>query len=235
MYQIVKQYIKPESRLSDIILNNYFQLLLLEHFDLNYETFNKTVAAVCSENGISVAVFLLFANLYNGFQPESIEEIQRDDIPAIIGFLKKSHKYYEKEKYPAIRGLIEQLSSYNDSKEILLIEEFFDEYFEEVKDHLSYEDEIVFPYFKELLAGEFQSADTFSVKEYSEHHTDIESKLVDLKELLLHHIPIQRDLTLRRRILYALRELEEDINIHALIEDNILVPLIDDLEKKSGR
>lgn len=236
MYQSNKKYITPEMKMADIIFDNPSILLLMEHFGLNFIVHEKTVEQLCRENNISIEVFVSFANLYNGFHLSGRENFSNTDILDIILYLKNSHNYYENEKYPEIKSLIQELYLKNNSPEIILIDKFFNEYFEEVKEHLSYENTTAFPYFYELLEkGDSQSANNkandFSVNEYSEHHTDIETKLNDLKELLLKYVPVQNDRELRRKIIVSLFELEYDLNVHSTIEETVLMPLIDKLEK----
>ena len=79
----------------------------------------------------------------------------------------------------------------NNIPEIRLVGKFFDEYSQEVKEHLAYEDVVAFPYFS-FLAHDKENVDLddakFSAEEYRQHHTDIETKLGELKNLLLKHI-----------------------------------------------
>ncbi len=235
MYQTNRKFIVPEMKMTDIIFENPSILLLMEHFGLNFIVHEKTVLQLCDENNISVKVFVSFANLYNGFHLSGEEDFTNSDIENIIMYLKNSHNYYENEKYPELNSLIKELYSKNNSPEIKLIDKFFNEYFEEVKEHLSYENVTAFPYFYGLLKNENSqktiTKKDFSVNEYSEHHTDIESKLNDLKELLLKYVPVQNDRVLRRKIIVSLFELEYDLAIHSTIEETILMPLIDRLEK----
>ena len=235
MYQTKRDYILPGMKVSELILENPSLLLLLEHFELNFLVHDKSILELCNENKISTEVFISFANLYNGFPPAGISAFSKNDLPSIILFLKNSHNYYENEKYPEIRNYIEQLYHVNSVPEIKLIGKFFDEYFEEVKEHLAYENKVAFPYFYRLLGikqtGEEET--TFSVREYRDHHSDIESKLNDLRELLLKHIPVNNDRVLRRKIITSLFEVEYDLNIHSTIEETILMPLITKLEKSA--
>ncbi|MBU1099558.1 MAG: hemerythrin domain-containing protein [Bacteroidetes bacterium] len=236
MIQTNRKYITAEMKLADLIIENPSILLLVEHFGLDLIVHDKTIAQVCFDNRLSLKVFLSFANLYNGFHPLGREEFSNNDIEDVINYLKNSHNYYENEKYPEIHNLIQELYKLNDLPEIKLIDKFFQEYFEEVKEHLTYENTTAFPYFKELLAGRIPAEaervkQDFSVAEYSDHHTDIESKLTDLKELLLKHVPVQNDRVLRRKIILGLFEVEHDLNIHSTIEETILMPFIDRLEK----
>lgn len=146
-------------------------------------------------------------------------------------FLRNSHIYYRKYKYPEIKSYIHELQKENPSKELLLLEKFFNTYLKEVLEHLDYEENVAFPYFTELLTNNnIPCDDKYTAKEYHEHHTDIELKLADLKKLLLKHIKISNSLNLRRRLLTALLELEFDLYIHSLIEESILVPVGSSLE-----
>ncbi len=232
MYQTHKTYIKADMSMSGLIKENPRLLILLEHFEIDFVVSDKSVSQLCSEHSIAVPLFLLFANLYNGFNPEIKEISSLIDILVIIRFLKNSHIYYKTDKYPEIIGYIKELKDKTSNEEVNLIEKFFSEYFDEVLEHLDYEDEIAFPYFIKLIEQNRNSPKTtFSVNEYREHHTDIETKVADLKNLLLKHIRVSNELSLRRKLFFSLHELEFDLQIHALIEEKILLPLIAEVEE----
>lgn len=80
--------------------------------------------------------------------------------------------------------------------------------------------------------GSGNSETVFSGTEYLEHHTDIEIKLTDLKNLLFRHVSLKNDPVNRRKLLFSLIELEYVLNIHSLIEETILIPLVIKLENK---
>ncbi len=236
MYQTSKKFVTPQMKMSDLIFGNPSILLLMEHFGIDFIVHDKTVEQLCEEDTISVKVFVALVNLYNGFHLSGEEEFTKDEIVDILIYLKNSHHYYENEKFPEIKNYILELYQKNNSPEIKLIDKFFTEYFEEVKEHLSYENRVVFPYFNELLKRdknkrEFNLLKKISTHDYSEHHTDIESKLNDLKELLLKHVTIQNDRVLRRKIIVSLCDLEYDLSVHSSIEETVLMPLMGRLEK----
>ena len=236
MYQTTKTYIKPHIKMADLIFENPYLLLLLEHFGLDLVMHDKTVSQLCTENGINEKVFISFANLYNGFTPIGSEGFASEHIETIIGFLRNAHYYFKNDKYPEIQDYIKKLYDKNPSDEIRMIEKFFHDYFMEVSEHLDYEEGIAFPYFNSLLNSTGLSAEKtkpkFSATEYLEHHTDIESKLADLKNLLLRHISLKNDPVNRRKLIFSLIELEFVLNIHSHIEETILIPLVINLEKK---
>lgn len=226
MYHTSKSKVKPFMKMADLIDANPSLLLMLQHFDIDYRVSDQTVVQLCTQYGISENLFVSIANLYNGFGTKGHEPFNREDLARVIDFLKKSHHYYRFDKYPQISSYIRQLQVNHTEKELKLLEKFFHEYFTEVIEHLDYEDNVAFPYFITLLNSDNdrEKEEIYSSREYSEHHSDIELKLQDLKNLLLKYVRIEGDLDLRRRLFFALYELEFDLYIHSLIEETILIP-----------
>lgn len=236
MNQISNFFITPGVKLSEIILHNPYSLLMLEHLGLPLAVKEKTVEQVCLENNISVDLFLAFANLFNGNIPSGKWEYSFNDIQTIISYLQREHQYYLNEIYPNILSYIEEMNKVNDNAEIPMAGKFFNEYFNEVKEHLNYENEVVFPYilalFNKLNKAEIINFPiNYSASEYQEHHSNIEEKLADLKNLLIKYLPQKNDQKIRRKMLFSLFELEYDLNIHTQIENSILIPLVKHLEK----
>lgn len=236
MHIFNKIFVLPEMKASEIIINNPYLILMFEHFEIKLEVREKTIEQICNENHINTSLFITIANLFNGFKPQAITEYISNDIQSIIKYLGNSHKYYISEIYPQIQEIIKEIYLINKHPEILMIEKFFDKYFEEVTEHMEYENNMVFPYVLNLDEqltnnNNFYKLNSYSVVEYREHHNDIEEKLTDLKNLLIKYLPIDNDQQLRRKLLFYLFELEYDLNIHSQIEDNILIPLVEKMEK----
>jgi regulator of cell morphogenesis and NO signaling len=234
MYLTSKTFVKSDMKISDIVRENPSILLVLEHFGIDDVLQDKTVSRLCREYEIEEILFIVICNLYNGFNVGDTSKIKTATIPVIIMYLNNSHLYYVNEKYPEITDYIKKLNSSGQLKEMKLVEAFFNEYFEEVREHLDYEEKIAFPYFSGLFENKQSSArEKFSATHYQNHHSDIESKLADLKNLLLHHIQLKNQGIIKRKLLYSLFELEFDLKIHSLIEERILVPLVLTMENKS--
>lgn len=227
MYYLKKNSISPHMKMADIMEENPYIMLMMQHFEMDYCVHDLSVSDICAQYSISETLFVTVANLYNGMKPKNRIDFSENDVLQMVRFLKNSHNYYRSDKYPQISSYIQQLQENHSEKELKLLEKFFNEYFTEVLEHLDYEDNVAFPYFISLLKQEKygDKRDVYSSKEYSEHHTDIELKLKDLKNLLLKYVKIDNDLNLRRKLFYALFELEYDLYIHSLIEETILIPL----------
>lgn len=235
MYQTSNIYITSDLKMADVIMNNPYLLLLLEHFEIDVPLQDKSLKQVCEENKVNKELFLTFANLYNGNQYRPKTSLGFRETLSIIDYLKSSHKFYIDEIYPNMLQTIEQMGEINKDKEIALVSKFFVDYFNEVKEHLDYENKVVFPYILDLYGQIENSAHTpkrtsYSVMEYKEHHDDIEEKLNDLKSLLIKYLPHKNDQPVRRKLLFMLSEFEYDLTIHSKIEDFILIPLVTKME-----
>lgn len=235
MYQTTNLLLSPGLKMSEVVMNNPYLVLLLEHFDILLPLQDKSVQEVCQEKNINTDVFLTFANLYNGVSYTPKMPFSFNDTQTILNYLKSSHKYYANEIYPNILGTIKQMFMVNSHKEIVMVEKFFNEYFNEVIEHLDYENQIVFPYISGLYGyivdgKPYPENINYSVTDYKEHHNDIEEKLTDLKHLLIKYLPLEDDQQVRRKLLFNLFELEYDLSIHSKIEDLILIPLVSEME-----
>lgn len=230
-----KEIIHKDMKMSDIILNNHFLILVLERFGIELGLQDKTIETVCNEYNISTEIFLTIINLHNNSSYIPEFSFNCSDIKEIIQYLKNSHLYYSDEVFPEIIKNIHLMSEYNQKPEMLMVEDFFNEYKNEVDQHFNYENETVFPYILKLFEDQeyTDSINGYSVTEYKEHHDDIEEKLDDIKKLLIQHLPQKNDCLIRRKILFTLFNLEQDLVVHAKIENDILIPLVERMEIKS--
>ncbi|MFA5713168.1 MAG: hemerythrin domain-containing protein [Bacteroidales bacterium] len=232
-----KIFVIPSVNMYRLIDENPRILLMLEHFQIDFRVGELSVGELAQKESLSLPLFLDIANLYNGYHPEERRPFNPGELLQIIAFLTHSHTYYKIEKYSEIGELISQLNSNTGDRRVKLVEEFFDSYFKEVLDHFQYEEKVAFPYFLSLLEKREESVtSTFSAKEYRLNHSDIETKLADVKNLLIRHLPLENELPLRRKLFFALQEFEYDLAIHSSVEEMILMPLVTKLEQRwSGR
>ncbi len=234
---IAVQILSPKAKMAEILAERPELSLLLEHTGMVLPVGEKTVEKLCLAHGIDTDLFLTLAALYSGETVIPPRDLPESALATIIRCLRNDHVYYLGEMYPAIREAILHLSAGETPGQASLVLQFFDDYFNEVKEHLSYEEQVAFPYMTSLFpsaseTGNNRGSRDYSVQEYKTHHDDIEEKLNDLKHLLIRHLPAAGDQRIRRRILGLLAELERNLHIHSMIEDLILIPLVERIEKK---
>ncbi len=219
------------SKIADIILANRNQMLLLEHLGIELIVKSKSVKEICLEHNICTDLFLSFVHLYDGETQTGTIDYHNNDIDAILFYLGNCHKYYLDEKVPEIREYVNSILKENQT--LKMLKDFTEGYIKEITEHFDYENNIVFPYIRALASGKNISK-RYSVEEYKRHHSNIDDKLDDLQGLLIKYLPFSDSVHLRRKMLQCLSELEYDLKIHSHIEDNILIPLVEKLEKDAS-
>ena len=82
-----------------------------------------------------------------------------------------------------------------------------------------------------LLTG--TRPDDYSIDVFSRHHDQVESKLSELKRILIRYYPAQGTNELNS-VLFDLFTCEQDLASHNAVEDRLLTPAIRRLEQKGG-
>lgn len=226
--------IHEHMKMTDVVFENPRILLVLELLNIPLGFSEHTIAEICVANNVNERLFLTIANLYCFKEYVTIHPDQFDthDAQKIVSFLRAGHVYFLDEKIPRLKSLIEQkTATASGDKYSLIIQKFINDYAAEVLEHINYEDRIVFPYVEALL-NEQDSPSGYTIESFEKHHSNIEDKLTDLKNLLVKHLPPEYDSVVRRRMLFELYDLERDINIHDFIENKILIPVVKRLQKE---
>lgn len=229
--------ITPNLRLADVVMADRRTLVLLPRFGIEMGFGDRSVEQVCAGRGIDVNLFILMVNIFlnPSYFPARPPRLGSLDLNLLLTYLQNSHRYYIEMVIPKLHELIDRFVATTANPAMKQLEEFFHVYIEEVKEHIAYEELTAFPYIQLMLGktrGESKVAKTYNIAEFRDHHTDIEEKLSDLKNLLIKYIPSGTNTYLQVEILAGLMDLEEDLVNHARIEDKILIPLVQQIEAK---
>ena len=219
-------------KMSDLIQENHSLLLVISRFGLHLGFGNQTVGEVCESNGLHCATFLAVVN----FLSEDSFELDTDfgdiSIETLVAYLSNAHSYFIDFKLPALRNkLLEAVNQPDQALPYgLIFMKFFDEYVSEVKKHMEYENEVVFNYAKQLVVG-VKDAE-YSIAIFRERHNEIDSKLEELKNILIKYYPDQGSNHLLTEVLFDILSCEIDVVSHNRVEDYLFMPAIEALERK---
>jgi regulator of cell morphogenesis and NO signaling len=193
---------------------------------------DKTVKEVCRDRGVDMNTFLAVVNFITGDQSIKNQLFDGISISSLIVYLKNAHEFFLDFKLPLIRRkLLEAIGEsvpeqpYRD-----MILRFFDHYVAEVEKHMIYENDTVFPYVLNLLEGEKKS--NFNIGVFEQNHENIDSKLTDLKNILIRYFPASEPNYLLNEVLFDLSDCEIDLERHTLVEDHFFVPAAERIERK---
>jgi len=231
--QMFKHKFSESDKMSDLIHENHSLLLVISRFGLSLGFGDHTVREVCIANGIDCNTFLAVVNFLTEENFEIDYDYEDISIVSVINYLKNAHTYFLQFKLPQIRNkLIEAVNNQDQNIQYSSIFlKFFDEYVLEVRKHMEYEDKVAFPYVLKLLKGEQVINYTISV--FHNHHNDIESKLVELKNILIKYYPDKGNSYLLTEVLFDILSCEMDLATHNQVEDYLFIPVVEAIERKS--
>jgi len=229
-----QQKFSANEKMSDLINENHSLLLVINRFGLSLGFGDKTVEEVCRLNGIDCPTFLSVVNFLTEENFEVGNDYDNMSIVTLIDYLKNSHVYFLDFKLPTIRNKL--LSAINAPDQSIPYEvifmKFFDEYFSEVRKHMDYENKVVFPYVLKLLKGEKDPK--YNINVFHERHNEIDSKLEELKNILIKYYPAKGSNHLLTEVLFDILSCETDLASHGQVEDYLFVPAIEDIERKKS-
>ncbi len=224
----LKMY-EPQDKMIMLIKDNYSVLQALGCFGINLGFGDKTVAETCQMNGVDTYTFLAVVNFtINDFA--NFDDDDQLSVPTLLHYLKASHTYYLDFQLPFIRRELEE--SIDDSDQLgRLIMKFYDEYAQEIRRHMKYEEKTLFPYVQSLLDG--RPALDYNVEMFSKHHEQTDKKLRELKLMIIKYLPADAHLNNKlTATLYDIYNNEEWLHHHAEVEDHIFTPAIRRLEQQ---
>ena len=230
----------PHMKLADVVHRNYLLLPVIGRFGIPIGFGEKTVREACTKHHIDVDFFLTILNAFSNPLYFPQKKLQAFDVLTIIGYLRKTHAYYRETLVPRIEALLDQLVNASISGKRNLITKFFSDYKKELLVHLKREEELTFPYIERVcrivrdpkaLAEERNALSRYSMHVYEEEHTDIDEKLYDLKTILIKFVWGNGAENLCSEVVFELFRLEQDVRDHTRIENNILMPVVAEMEK----
>ncbi len=218
-------------KMADLLSDNNVLINLLPRLGIPLGFGEKTVAQVCSENGVSVPLFSLVCNVYaqDDYLP-TLEELKQCPMLEVVNYLKVSHREYLDYEFPHIEKHLQEVVQHWNVKYRMSIINFFNEYKKEVENHFQYEEEVVFPYIHNLIHPTSSKKRVYKIAVFEKQHSNIEDTLHDFTSLLIKYIP--SDVAPRERV-YMLADvfaLSEDIEKHAILEEKVLIPYIKAIE-----
>lgn len=219
-------------KMSDLIDADYRLLLLLSRLKFTLGFGDKSIDTVCKQYNFDTDCFLFLANLQSNKSIMSIQETFNSlPLEPFLYYLKRSHDYFLQYRLPSIRRKLKLIFNEGDKDLENLVLNFFDNYKDEVYEHMKYEDETVFPYVSSLANRTAENQ--YSIDIFEERHNNIEEKIADLKRILMKYVSPHKDQNLMTNILIELYTSEEELAAHTFIEDGLVIPRVKKLEMEA--
>jgi regulator of cell morphogenesis and NO signaling len=230
------------SKLSTVIHKDHSLLPVINRLGVKLGFGDNTIRSVCMEKGIDLNFFVETINVfhYEAYFPE--KRLLDFSVSMVIDYLLKTHQYYKEFLMPENDRLIELFLSASlvESSENELVRKFYARFKEEFMNHISFEEQEMFPYVLELgrvidnPEGHEQflkKYSSYSIMGFEQEHSGLDDKMDDLKNIIIKYLPPNYDQNRGNAFLSNIFLFEKDLKNHSRIEDHILIPKVKQLEK----
>ena len=223
----LKMY-EPNDKMITLIKDNYSVLQAVGSFGINLGFGDKTVCETCQMNNVDTYTFLAVVNFtING--SGNFENDDQINVPTLLHYLKASHTYYLDFQLPFIRRELRESIAPQDPLGQLIMR-LYEEYAQEIRRHMKYEEKTLFPYVESLIEG--RPMNDYNIETFSKHHEQTDKKLRELKLMIIKYLPADAQSNNQlTATLYDIYNNEEWLQQHAEVEDHIFTPAIKRLER----
>lgn len=175
------------------------------------------------------------------FDPQAYSQLPVD---LILDYIRRTHRLYLFRKLPeieqSIRLLLQDYSDDHPLWSILL--GFYTDYRKELSHHICEEEQHLLPYIDFLIKAEKQPAGLYEtwlhIRRYSlarfaeGHDDDHEKEIGALHEVISRYDPPLSNGSPYRILLHQLRNFERDLVVHGLVEEQVLLPVMQNSEQR---
>ena len=219
---------KPQDKMTSVIANDYRLLQVMSRFGIPLGFGDKSIEEVCRQYKVCPYTFTTLLN-YVKYQGDNVNiDVAKLNVRALLDYLKHTHQYFLEFQFPKMRrNMLNAIDCSANNEVAFLVLKFFDEYVDEVRKHMKYEEEMTFNFVEGVLEGKVDDLhqkydDTMLFK----HHGTIEDKLRELKKLFVQYYP-QTEIDHKiNDVVYQLYYTQEDLTMHCMVEDNMFIPCV---------
>ncbi len=222
--------LSEEMKLVELINADYHLLSILQRLNVRLPFGDISVEEMCRREGFSTELFMTICNLHidEEYRPP-IDTLSADALPRLIGYLRASHRYYIDDILPHATMHLESILSYCDPLSGKTLRRFYDDYKTQVRNHLEYEEQNIFPHIEMIAEGKAPN----TTIELDMPHSEIDDLTGDITSIVIKYLPEQAPTSLRCELLFHIFRLRDDLRRHALIESRLLAPLVSRLSKNN--
>lgn len=200
--------------------------------------FYQTQQPPTEENAAFIAI-LLRSFEEKTFNPNDFETFP---IELVVDYIQRTHAFYLQKKLPEIAQSILLLSGHYQSNHpiLVILQTFFHRYTQDLTHHISEEEKLLLPYIVQMrnadanangLSAFIVANHEYSINEFLDDHHDTEDELKDIRETIRLYQPPETNASLYRILLTQLETFEQDLHVHAQIEEQVLIPKALKIEK----
>lgn len=222
--------LSKDMKIIELIDVDYRLLSIFQRLDIQLPYGDISIDEMCQRYNMSVELFMMICRIYieTDYLPD-VKNLKVDDLPHLLRYLRASHRYYIDSLMPNIANGFEQVLQLCEESQRVILQQFYHGYEEEVKSHLQYEEQEMFPYVESVISGEGTTA---MMCDFVDNHTDVCDKIDDIKSIVIKYLPEVCSTRQRCDLLFDIFALREELLKHTMLEMRLLAPVVINAENK---
>ncbi len=158
---------------------------------------------------------------------------EKYDIKTLVAYLKVCHRDYIDKQLPAIWRNVQEVIRLAPNQEKFERQSsiIFQTFTRELEKHFKFEEKHLFPYALGLVEKNTMLCNAYSSKKFiQEHpaHTIDAQKVLTFLEMFQSELPANLPFSV---LVKQVTELKKDMDLHEMLEDHVLIPKIQELER----
>ena len=224
--------VKHSYKLKEILESNKMANAVLLRYDINRKN-DHPLSTICGEKEIDTSFLIDVINHLDDQSHTELESFYAYEIPTLIDYLERSHKFYRNTILPKIGlNLDILLSGSNSNAHLLVCANMFKKFNDSLINHLYFEEKNLFTYYKYIYNAYCHNwnrylvmnyIDLYSIDDFVNSHPKIERNLDYIIDILSNYTPQSSHKLTYNIIMRLLKNLKRDLELHALIEDEVLI------------
>lgn len=231
-----------KQKIKDIVDGNYIHASVLYYFGIEFYNYsNLTLEQACQKKGLSVKSVI--SNLEKQDLIVENAEVSQLPIDLIIEYLKHTHFVFIKQKLPYVSNLIANLKSSKGlyqsiAKDLKFV---FPLFVEDFIHHIYQEEDTLFNYISRLdsyskgkgqLSHLYLEMEKNNLSNFASEHEEHDDEMMGIRQIT-NDYSIDKKAPLHIKVIYSeLKDLENELQTHARVENEILFPKALILEKR---
>ncbi len=187
----------------------------------------RTLRQACERKNVPLATMIADLEEAMATPAEESHNPAQLDAPDLVDYIMERHHGFLRQELPRIYAMSERVARVHGGHTPSLVEVFqvFSELAEELTSHTEKEEEVLFPAIVRLCEGAAAPMPLApSVTRMMEEHEETGIALSRLRELTNGFTPPPEACNTYRALFAGLAELEEDVQAHIHLENNVLFP-----------
>jgi regulator of cell morphogenesis and NO signaling len=225
-----------EPTIGELVAKDFRKAEIFKKFNLDFCCGGKkTIAQACNDKKVDIMEIENELNKIDSQDAQTIHKFDEWELDFLVDYILNTHHKYVKNAIPVLLDYTSKVAKVHGQEhpEVITIANKFYEAADELNGHMCKEEQILFPYIKQLVSAKSnKSSIPGSVFEtiknpinMMEHEHDVVGDIFKtIRELSNNYTPPEDGCTTYKVSFLKLKEFEEDLHQHIHLENNILFP-----------